>query len=178
MRIVIFLFLIIGYVSITFAQCDCPYDRDKNGNLCGGKSAWSLPGGKAPYCDPSLIAQWKNSSSSNSFVKEAGNGESISESEYLNSKGPCPCPYNRDKAGNLCGARSAWSKSGGYAPKCDPALILKYHKGEMSSKSSSQHIVCLCPLDTDAHGNICGRKSAYSMAEKSEIFRFISMCYP
>ena len=32
--------------------------------------------------------------------------------------GNCPCPYNTDRAGRSCGRRSAYSKPGGYAPKC------------------------------------------------------------
>src|SRR5687767_4147757 len=32
--------------------------------------------------------------------------------------GNCPCPYNVDRAGRSCGARSAWSKPGGRAPIC------------------------------------------------------------
>lgn len=32
--------------------------------------------------------------------------------------GNCPCPYNTDRAGRKCGARSAWSKPGGRAPIC------------------------------------------------------------
>lgn len=32
--------------------------------------------------------------------------------------GSCPCPYNTDRAGRNCGARSAWSKPGGAAPFC------------------------------------------------------------
>ena len=42
---------------------------------------------------------------------------------YLSSVGNCPCPYNRDKAGRLCGKRSAWSKGGGYAPLCYPSDV-------------------------------------------------------
>lgn len=34
--------------------------------------------------------------------------------------GNCPCPYNLDRAGRRCGARSAHSKQGGYAPLCYP----------------------------------------------------------
>jgi hypothetical protein len=30
--------------------------------------------------------------------------------------GNCPCPYNRDRAGRSCGARSAYSKPGGRSP--------------------------------------------------------------
>jgi hypothetical protein len=32
--------------------------------------------------------------------------------------GSCPCPYNTDRAGRSCGARSAYSRPGGYSPKC------------------------------------------------------------
>ena len=34
--------------------------------------------------------------------------------------GNCPCPYNSDRAGRRCGGRSAYSRAGGYAPKCFP----------------------------------------------------------
>ena len=37
--------------------CDCPYDVKTNGEACGGASAWSQPGGRAPRCyasDPQL----------------------------------------------------------------------------------------------------------------------------
>lgn len=32
--------------------------------------------------------------------------------------GNCPCPYNSASNGSRCGGRSAWSRSGGYAPLC------------------------------------------------------------
>lgn len=32
--------------------------------------------------------------------------------------GNCPCPYSTDRAGRRCGGRSAYSRPGGYAPKC------------------------------------------------------------
>lgn len=32
--------------------------------------------------------------------------------------GSCPCPYNRDRSGRSCGARSAYSRPGGEAPLC------------------------------------------------------------
>lgn len=32
--------------------------------------------------------------------------------------GNCPCPYNTDRAGRGCGRRSAYSRPGGYSPKC------------------------------------------------------------
>ncbi|WP_164738419.1 SH3 domain-containing protein [Aquabacter cavernae] len=30
--------------------CDCPYDRKRNGAICGGSSAYSRPGGRNPVC--------------------------------------------------------------------------------------------------------------------------------
>lgn len=30
--------------------CDCPYDRMRNGSVCGGRSAYSRPGGRNPQC--------------------------------------------------------------------------------------------------------------------------------
>lgn len=32
--------------------------------------------------------------------------------------GSCPCPYSTDRAGHSCGGRSAYSRPGGYAPRC------------------------------------------------------------
>lgn len=37
--------------------------------------------------------------------------------------GPCPCPEYLDHAGHRCGRRSAWSRPGGYAPKCYPSDV-------------------------------------------------------
>ena len=31
-------------------SCDCPYDRASNGSRCGGRSAYSRPGGRSPIC--------------------------------------------------------------------------------------------------------------------------------
>ena len=31
--------------------------------------------------------------------------------------GNCACPYNTTRTGARCGTRSAWNKTGGYAPK-------------------------------------------------------------
>lgn len=33
-------------------------------------------------------------------------------------KGNCPCPYNVDRRGHKCGARSAYSRPGGATPLC------------------------------------------------------------
>lgn len=40
-----------------------------------------------------------------------------------NYSGNCPCPDFVDRAGRRCGARSAYSKQGGYAPLCYPRDI-------------------------------------------------------
>jgi len=40
-----------------------------------------------------------------------------------NYPGSCPCPYSVDRAGRRCGARSAYSRPGGYAPLCYPSDI-------------------------------------------------------
>ena len=37
--------------------------------------------------------------------------------------GSCPCPYSVDRAGRRCGARSAYSRPGGYAPLCFPSDV-------------------------------------------------------
>ncbi len=33
-------------------------------------------------------------------------------------RGSCPCPYNTDRMGRRCGARSAYSRPGGASPLC------------------------------------------------------------
>src|SRR5689334_19006540 len=40
-----------------------------------------------------------------------------------NYSGNCPCPYNSDRAGRSCGARSAYSRPGGASPLCYPRDI-------------------------------------------------------
>jgi hypothetical protein len=42
--------------------------------------------------------------------------------------GSCPCPYNVDRGGRRCGARSAYTRPGGHAPLCfasdvTPAMV-------------------------------------------------------
>ena len=44
-----------------------------------------------------------------------GGGSSYSSS--------CPCPYDTASDGSRCGARSAWSRSGGSSPYCDAYLL-------------------------------------------------------
>jgi hypothetical protein len=35
--------------------CACPYDHARNGSMCGGRSAYSRPGGYEPKCYPSDV---------------------------------------------------------------------------------------------------------------------------
>lgn len=35
--------------------CACPDDKTRNGQRCGGRSAWSKPGGARPLCFPSDV---------------------------------------------------------------------------------------------------------------------------
>jgi len=37
--------------------------------------------------------------------------------------GSCACPYNTDRGGHSCGRRSAYSRAGGYGPKCFAADV-------------------------------------------------------
>lgn len=38
-------------------NCPCPYNVDRAGRACGGRSAWSRGGGRAPYCYPKDVPQ-------------------------------------------------------------------------------------------------------------------------
>lgn len=45
-------------------RCPCPYNLAKNGSQCGGRSAWSKPGGYSPICypdevTPAMVASWR-----------------------------------------------------------------------------------------------------------------------
>jgi hypothetical protein len=37
-------------------SCPCPYSTDRAGRRCGGRSAYSRPGGAAPLCYPADIS--------------------------------------------------------------------------------------------------------------------------
>ena len=37
-------------------NCPCPYNADRRGRACGGRSAYSRPGGYAPLCYDSDIS--------------------------------------------------------------------------------------------------------------------------
>lgn len=37
-------------------NCPCPYNTMKNGQSCGGRSAYSRPGGRSPLCYPKDVS--------------------------------------------------------------------------------------------------------------------------
>ena len=38
-------------------SCPCPYSTDRGGRRCGGRSAYSRPGGASPLCYPNDVTQ-------------------------------------------------------------------------------------------------------------------------
>jgi uncharacterized protein YraI len=38
-------------------SCPCPYNTDRGGRRCGGRSAWSRPGGYSPICYESDVSE-------------------------------------------------------------------------------------------------------------------------
>ena len=44
--------------------------------------------------------------------------QEIIKQSIASYKGNCPCPYSVDRAGRMCGRRSAYSKPGGASPIC------------------------------------------------------------
>jgi len=44
--------------------------------------------------------------------------QEIIKQSIASYKGSCPCPYSVDRAGRMCGRRSAYSKPGGASPIC------------------------------------------------------------
>ena len=54
----------IAAYNATGHPCACPYQTDRAGHSCGGRSAYSRPGGAAPLCYPAdvtagMIADWR-----------------------------------------------------------------------------------------------------------------------
>ena len=44
--------------------------------------------------------------------------QEIIKQSIASYKGSCPCPYCVDRAGRMCGRRSAYSRPGGASPIC------------------------------------------------------------
>jgi hypothetical protein len=60
---------------------------------------------------------------SRSAVSSSAIKDKIIEESIDSYPGNCPCPYNTDRAGRRCGRRSAYSREGGYGPKCYPGDV-------------------------------------------------------
>lgn len=43
-------YLIQRSIAAYSGSCPCPYNRDRAGRRCGGRSAYSRPGGRSPLC--------------------------------------------------------------------------------------------------------------------------------
>ena len=57
--------LIRQSISSYSGSCPCPYNSARNGSRCGGRSAYSRPGGYSPLCYPSdvtndMIIKYRN----------------------------------------------------------------------------------------------------------------------
>lgn len=46
--------------------------------------------------------------------------QQIIQQSIAKYRGSCPCPYSVARNGSSCGGRSAYSRAGGYQPKCYP----------------------------------------------------------
>ena len=66
-----------------------------------------------------LLALWFASSAAEPLTTAEVKQQIIRES-IAAYPGRCPCPYNTASNGSRCGGRSAYSRGGGYAPKCYP----------------------------------------------------------
>lgn len=50
-------FLIFESIKNYLGSCPCPYFSDRVGRRCGGRSAWSRPGGYSPLCYESDVSE-------------------------------------------------------------------------------------------------------------------------
>ena len=48
--------LIEESIAAYSGNCPCPYNSMRNGRSCGGRSAWSRPGGQSPLCYPDDVS--------------------------------------------------------------------------------------------------------------------------
>jgi hypothetical protein len=64
--------------------------------------------------------------------------QQIIQESLANYPGNCPCPYNTTRNGRSCGARSAYSRPGGYSPICYPQDVtpqmIKDYLGRANSR--------------------------------------------
>jgi hypothetical protein len=60
-----------------------------------------------------VAGQTKQTAKTDAEIKQE-----IIKQSIASYKGNCPCPYNVDRAGRMCGRRSAYSRPGGASPIC------------------------------------------------------------
>ncbi len=53
-------------------------------------------------------------------VSDAGVRQQIIRESIRSNGGYCVCPYQKDRKGRRCGARSLYNRPGGYPPQCYP----------------------------------------------------------
>ena len=59
------------------------------------------------------VGQAKKAEKTDAEIKQE-----IIKQSIASYKGSCPCPYSVDRAGRMCGRRSAYSRPGGASPVC------------------------------------------------------------
>ena len=74
------------------------------------------------YCEKGYV-QKDNACVAISQISDAEIRQHLINRSLATYPGSCPCPYFVDRAGRSCGARSAWSRAGGYSPLCYPADV-------------------------------------------------------
>ncbi|MES2985303.1 MAG: hypothetical protein V4735_08965 [Pseudomonadota bacterium] len=62
--------IIADSIASYSGSCPCPYNTTRNGSRCGGRSAYSKPGGYAPICyeqdvSASMVKMYKSQGRSN-----------------------------------------------------------------------------------------------------------------
>jgi hypothetical protein len=72
---------------------------------------------RIPILAVALIAAW-GQQSKKVEKSDAEIRQGIIEQSIASYRVTCPCPYNVDRAGRRCGARSAYSRPGGASPIC------------------------------------------------------------
>lgn len=68
--------LIRESISRYSGSCPCPYSTDRGGRRCGGRSAYSRPGGASPLCyasdvSESAVAAYRQRNQGDSDVRQA-----------------------------------------------------------------------------------------------------------
>jgi hypothetical protein len=74
-------------------NCACPYNTMRNGNVCGGRSAWSRAGGESPLCFPddvssSEVAAYRASRGESGVEEVRGRRRSFRGGSQAYSSGP------------------------------------------------------------------------------------------